>query len=268
MNKHVLGAALCTLIVGTAQAEPLGPGDLPIDMKQIWDADMVAPGGAFERTLKAGPTEAEVGDPDSFGRNKTYLGVKQLPFLSLLPDCSVLPPDADCITLNPEPALTFVDESDLAVFELPKKATNSILCFTFTQFATWNFTNSTGATQTARMQLRPRVRIESEVLDDPTIINPNTGLPFGGVLDDIPITVERETKSIEPGQFETRSISITRSCTGGLVNKRSLALNYGLSDAVIKEFFKKPITLSLGVIGHVAMVDFVSFSVGARLYGD
>lgn len=267
MNKHVLVAALCALFVGAAQAEPRGLGDLPIDLKQIRDIDMIAPGAAFERTLKAGPSEAEVGDPDSFGRAKTYLGVKQTPFLSLVPDCTGFPPDS-CIELNPAPALTSVDESDLAVFELPKKATNSILCFTFTQFATWNFSNFTGATQTARMQLRPRVRIESEVLDDPALINPSTGLPFGGVLDDIPITVERESKSIEPGQFETRSTSITRSCTGGLVNPRSLALNYGLSPAVISEFFKQPITLSLGVIGDVAMVEFVSFSVGARLYGD
>jgi len=214
-------------------------------------------------------TEESVGDPDSFGRAQTYLGVTQAG-VTLLADCTGVPPDAavPCITLNPAPASTSVDESDLAMIELPGKATNSLMCFTFTPFASWNWSNDTGSQQTAEMFLRPAVRIESEVLDDPGLIDPNTGLPFNGVLFDQTVSTFLQSRTLAVGETDFQFRATTRSCTGGLVNPRTLRDVYGLSDPLIEEFFKKPITVSFGVRGRVAMVTDASFSVGVRLYGD
>ena len=218
----------------------------------------------------SGVTEETVGDPDSFGRKKTYLGVVQTASVHLRADCSTDPPvfPRRCIEPNPAPGLTIVDEADLGVIELPAKATNSILCFTFTPFTWWQWVNYTGSAQTAQMYLRPSVRIESKVLDDPALIDPTTGLPFDGVLLDSTITTFLQARTLQPNESDSQFRVTTRSCTGGLVNLRTLRDVYGLSDAVIKDFFKNPITVSFGVRGQVSMVEDASYSVGIRLYGD
>ena len=183
-------------------------------------------------------------------------------------DCTGLPAEANCIELNPAPAVTSVDESDLAMINLPGKATNSLLCFTITPFANWNWFNGTGTQQNAQMFLRPRVRIESVVLEDPSLINPTTGLPFNGVLLDFSISTFLQSRTLDDGESDFQFRATTRSCTGGLVNKRTLRDQYGLADALITEFFKQPITVSFGVIGNVSMVTNANFNVGVRLYGD
>ncbi len=226
--------------------------------------------GEWAELKASGVTEESVGDPYSFGRNKTYLGVAQTEWLTLQEDpCGpYVPGEGRCVQLDPAPDATFVDETDLAVIELPKKATKSILCFTFTPFANWQWDNSTGSQQVARMSLNPTVRIESEVLDDPSLIDPSTGLPFNGVLLDGPISTFSESRSLSPGEFDSRRQILTRVCTAGLVNVRSLKDGYGLSDQVIKDFFKKPITVTFGVRGAVSMMTYADYSVGIRLYGD
>jgi hypothetical protein len=213
-------------------------------------------------------TEESVGDPDSFGRAQTYLGVVQAG-VRLEPDCSLFPPDGvPCIELAPAPAVTSVDEADLGTIQLPGKATNSLICFTFTPFGSWEWFNGTGVSQDARMFLRPAVRVESAVLADPSLINPVTGLPFDGVLLDTTISTFLQARTLDPGESDLQFRSTTRACTGGLVNPRVLRDAYGLSDSLIKDFFKDPITLSFGVRGDVSMVTSASYSVGVRLYGD
>ena len=118
------------------------------------------------------------------------------------------------------------------------------------------------------MRLNPTVRIESEVLDDPSLIDPGTGLPFNGVLLDQPISTFFEVRSLDQDEFDFRRQIMTRTCTAGIVNVRSLRDGYGLSDAVIKDFFKKPITVTFGVRGAVSMMTYADYSVGIRLYGD
>ena len=217
---------------------------------------------------RAGVTEESVGDPYSFGRAKTYLGVVQVHSVALRNDCTGYPPEGNCVELLPAPAATTVDEMDLGTIELPGKATKSLLCFTFTPFANWQWTNDTGARQIAEMGLSPRVRIESEVLDDPSLIDPNTGLPFNGVLLDSTVSTFYQSRTIDPGEVDYQFNATTRSCTAGLVNVRFLRDSYGLSPKQIDQFFRHPITVTFGVWGRVSMVDSGSYSVGVRLYGD
>lgn len=279
MLKRILVAVVfSSCVVGVQAQSPRIPGVRAGIDKQTVDVlpSRNQPGSSGRFALEtagmskaAGVTLDTVGDPDSFGHNMIYLGVAQTEQVILTGDCTAYPPGAGrCIETNPAPASTTVNEPDLAAIQLPGKATRTILCFTFTPFATWQWENTTGAQQTAVMYLRPAVRIESEVLDDPSLIDPNTGLPFNGVLMDATISTFLQARTLDPGESDFQYRATTRSCTGGLVSVRSLRENYGLSDSVIKDFFKNPITISFGVSGNVSMVTDATYFVGVRLYGD
>jgi hypothetical protein len=242
--------------------DALPMGSRPVAM-EIYATEV----GGIEK--RAGVTEETVGDPYSFGRDKTYLGVVQTRRVALRDDCTGVPPEAGpCIELEPAPLATNVEEFDLGSIELPGRSTNSILCFTITPFAQWEWYNDTGTQQTADMFLRPYVKIESDVLDDPALINPNTGLPFDGVLLESTVSVALQSRTIDPNERDLQYRSFTRSCTGGLINIPALRDGYGLSERLIRDLFRNPITVTFGVVGHVSMVDWASYSVGIRLYGD
>ncbi|NNJ65276.1 MAG: hypothetical protein HKP16_06900 [Xanthomonadales bacterium] len=212
-------------------------------------------------------SEEDVGDVQSFGRDKTYLGVVSTDSVTLQADCSGVPPDSGiCIETNPAPGATSVDETDLGVINLPAKATNSLLCFTVTQFSTWIWQNSTAAQATGDMSLYVTVQIENDALLG---LADADGNPFNGTLFDFPnpIVVSTQQSSLPPGAFELQRERTTRSCTGGFVSARSLAAE-GLTDAQIKDFFNSPMTVRFGTSGNVSLVDIAIFFAGIRLYGD
>jgi hypothetical protein len=105
------------------------------------------------------------------------------------------------------------------------------------------------------------------VLDDPALIDPGTGLPFGGVLT-VGLSTFHSTHTLQPGELDSKTLFLSRACIAGVVNKRALVENYGLSEAQAKEFFKKPMTLSLGSRGSVGLAEAASYFYGLRLYGD
>ncbi len=267
MKKILLGM-MFALLAFAAQAQKPGGGinEGGVDM-------MPTTYGDFMRMAeKGGPTEEEVGDADSFGRNKTYLGVAQTNPVIIQADCSAAGPNDICIEHAVPPAGTSVDETDLGMIELPQKASNSILCFSFTQFSTWLWGNSTGSTQTGNMALFLTVQIENDVLNG---LNDANGNPFNGslFLDNagVPtpagIVVSTSQNTLPVGAFELQRERTTRSCTGGIVSVNALEAQ-GLTDKQIKDFFKEPMTVSFGVRGNVSMTEFVSFFGGIRIYGD
>jgi len=216
----------------------------------------------------AAVTPEDVGDADSFGRNVTYLGLAQTMSVVLSDDCSTSDPTLErCIVNNPPPASTSFNEADLAVMNLPAKATKSLICFGFTPFISVNWENFTGSPQTAQFTARGTINIENAVLDDPALIDPGTGLPFGGVLQ-LSLSTWHNFHTIQSGETEFESSSQTRSCIAGIVSKRSLVENFGLTEAQANQFFKKPMTIRFGARGTAQMSSFTNYFYGIRLYGD
>lgn len=240
----------------------------PAQLKKRLAEKTVLPLVLAPSLLAAAPTVEDVGDPDSFGRNVTYLGLAQTLSVTLVPDCTGSDPAIErCIVQNAAPAATSFDESDLATMNLPAKATKSLVCFALTPFIDINWSNGTALQQTARFNASAVITIDNDVLADPTLIDPGTGLPFGGSLS-LALSTWRHFKSIQPGEFEIESSTQSRNCIAGIISKRSLVENYGLTDAQATQFFKRPMTLHFGSRGNVSMSDGTSYFYGIRLYGD
>ncbi|HEY6004236.1 MAG TPA: hypothetical protein VIV57_15275 [Anaeromyxobacter sp.] len=232
-----------------------------------------APAAAAAKVSPAGVTVNDVGDVDSFGRNVTYIGVSQTSQVLFQPDCTPDPanplaPNDRCIVLSPAPSTTGFDETELSVIKLPAKATHSIVCHSLTPLVTFQLNNTTGAfAPSAAFNATVTVRIENEVLNDPTLIDPATGLPFGGSFE-VALPTWRENRSLAVDERAQKQMILTRECIGGLISRSALIQGEGLSEAQADAFFKKPITLHFGVRGSARLVDFALFTAGIRLYGD
>jgi hypothetical protein len=215
-------------------------------------------------------TDADVGDAASFAEPVKWLGLVS-GFVELDTDCSPAtptdPPRTNCIVLNPAPAITSFDRPDLAKITLPGRSAKSLICHWQTPIASVFWQNTTATTGNARISIRPYYRIESEVLTDPTLINPQTGLPFAGGFESS-LTAVNESQPLAAGQTQNRFYTFTRACIGGLVSRNFLTQTLGLTDAQATQLFRKPITVRAGLRGNAQLVQFATINVGTRFVGD
>jgi hypothetical protein len=224
---------------------------------------------------KAAPTDAEVGDAESFGRNVRWIGLLQSGNVSLQPDCTPVPgdpppgPDDRCVTLNPAPAVTSFDLPDIGRIKLPARASSSLLCHWLTPIAFYTLQNTTGVFQpNAQFRLQPYLVIENPVLADPALIDPATGLPFGGRIETGFAASYRDSTSLQPGERQSRQWSESRTCIAGFMSKRNLVEGYGLTDAQARNFFRSEMTLRFGLRGSASLVAGANVIYGLRVMGD
>lgn len=214
-------------------------------------------------------TAEEVGDADSFGRNVKFIGLASAS-ATLANDCTPPPgepADPNCRVLAPAPGITTFALPDLDTVTLPARATRSLICHSQTPVTNYGFLNPGPDAGPARFSLRATYRFESTVLDDPALIDPNTGLPFGGGFDQI-LTSIIDTRTLQPGESASRFDTGTRACIGGVISRQFLVDALGLSDAQAREFFRRPITIRVGIAGNAQRLSGAGINLGVRFYGD
>jgi hypothetical protein len=253
------GAAQAAQPAAARVAEAPWSADLPMPAKPSRSATASTPAPS------ASPSADDVGDAASFGRNLTWLGLAA-DSVELSPDCSSGAPH--CQILAAAPASTAFDFPDIARIKLPGKATNSLLCYWFSPYLQISYDNPSAAPVVAHLNYFPSITVENPVLDDPTLIDPSTGLPFGGSLLTAMTSSERFEVPLAAGQHLTERERDSAVCIAGLLSRDALINNYGLSEAKAKEFFKKPTTLRLNIEGSAQFVGSASLYFGLRVIGD
>jgi hypothetical protein len=209
-------------------------------------------------------TEDEVGDADSFNRPVTYLGLASLPTVTARRDCQGA---ANCVTLPADNSRATVTLNNLDSVRIPGRTTNSLVCGEFPAQLNLQFWNTGSAASSAFSRFDIVVTVANKVLEDPSLIDPTTGLPFNGRYSFVQIMNE-DDPLVGVGELVRRTQVFSRGCRGGLVSRNNLKTAYGLSNAQIDEFFRNPITLTFGVKVDLVGVFRADFLVGARLYGD
>ena len=218
---------------------------------------------------KAGPTLEEVGDVDSFGRQVRWLGLTQMD-ITLADTCPPpgTTPNSACAVLDPPGAVTSFNFDDVARITLPAKSADSLLCYWLSPFLTTTYDNPTAAPVIARLNFSPTLTIENPVLDDPALIDPMTGLPFGGSLLTGMTSSERFEVPLAAGMQLSERKRDSAVCIAGFVSRRSLVQNYGLTEAQAKEFFKKKTTIRMNITGSAQYVQNALWIFGLRVVGD
>jgi len=230
--------------------------------KSLFVAALLLAGIAHAQTIE------EVGDPDSFGRDVTYLGLGSIPPFYLQPDCTdEIAAGLQCQVRLPAPSFSEFSIAEGDSIQLPARASNSLLCFAITPSVNRRFQNDLTFNTQAVLTTRALISIESPVLENPNLINPDTGLPFNGRIA-FNFVTNNENRSIAPGDFDSQVTVLTRSCQAALISKRVLIGTYGLTQAQANSFFNNRITVRLGMSGAARMVESLIHGYGMRLYGD
>ena len=269
LARTLAAAVVASLSMSSALAESAAPRAIANDLH--WSADLPLPKspaavrGTGTAAPAASPVIDDVGDADSFGRNLTWLGLAD-GSVELSADCSS--GAEHCQVLAPAPAATAFSFYDIGRIKLPKNASNSLLCYWFSPVLAISYDNPTAAPVVARLNYVPTVTVENAVLNDPSLIDPNTGLPFGGSLLTAVTSSERFEVPLAAGQHLFERERDSAVCIAGLISKQSLMQNYGLSEAQARQFFKKPTTLRLNVEGSAQFVGDASLYFGLRVVGD
>ncbi|MEO6172452.1 MAG: hypothetical protein ABIP02_04985 [Arenimonas sp.] len=217
-------------------------------------------------------TDAQVGDANSFGRNVKFMGMVQTGVLTIAADCTPDPafppgPNDHCLVPDVNSNTSF-NYPNLGAVLIPGKSSKSLFCHSQTPFGVMIYHNGTGVYQgTARSVFNVTYKIENEVLSDPSLIDPNTGLPFGGSLQ-TSLSAVRDSRGLQPGDTQVYRDNYTRMCNAGIVSKRSLIEGYGLTDAQATAFFNKDTVITIGLVGSTRLVSDGSMIVGTRFYGD
>jgi hypothetical protein len=238
----------------------------------------IAASFALAGWIKAGPpTVDDVGDVDSFGKNAVFLGA-QSGFITIQtdpcpaptpgPSPSTNPANGDqCFQVTDTSVTTPFDAENSARINLPGDAAKSIIYPVLNFFYLYNMNNTTGAPAQARFQFTANITIVSDVLNDPSCIDPNTSAACGGKLT-FQFTPNRvfDDRHLDTGEHAQVRMTFSRAGNAG-ISKANL-IGEGLPPMLVDKLFHKPMTLQLNVVGSVRDVDFANITDNMRLFGD
>jgi len=178
-------------------------------------------------------------------------------------------PEAHGSVRNAKPAPPTFTTPDAARMVIPGKSSFSLFCHWQTPVSLAVLHNTSGATiQNARFFATPTYTFQNPVLNDPSLINPVTGLPFGGQIVSPALVGIRHQQSLQPGDMVQERDDETRACINGMISKRQLTETYGLTDAQANNFFKQDTAITMGLTIQATAVEFASLVYSTRWLGD
>ncbi|MBK8147555.1 MAG: hypothetical protein IPK58_04915 [Acidobacteria bacterium] len=221
-------------------------------------------------------TAAEVGEPDSFGKNAKFLGIASSGYAIIYSSCDpailqtdlgvVLGPDDRCLAVpNPNVTATAVF-TDMARITFPARTASDIIYMINNHSINWDSTNDTAANLFGTMSYAPRVTIESVALNDPAAVDPNTGLPLNGSFTTTGNGTKFSSGLLAPGAINSYVESYSRANTLGFSREYFRAL--GFPNSVINSLYRNPMTIRLGMRLSVRGVPYGQYVYTARFLGN
>ena len=222
-------------------------------------------------SAQSAPTTPTNMDPDSFGHDVIFLGqsgTASVYFDHSCTDPTLKTPPNQCVTVpSVDPGdNTYFSFPDLGSITIPAGSTKTILWPLFILNANYSMNNTNGVSLPGAFRTWIDFTIESDVLKDPALIDPNSGLPYNGRLTTQFKDVYGETRLLAPGEFDRKFLRAGSTGLGAF----STSFLAPLPLPVIKQLFANPMTIRIGVEGWVRLLDSGSVIqfLGLRLFGD
>lgn len=200
----------------------------------------------------------------SFGNAVRYLGVAHVPGVIVTLTC-------DSGMHNCVPSDTVLDSTvsmlNQEAIHLPANSANTQICADLTPTASWNYRNvSGGAQDSLAVNFGARMRVESVVLEDPKLIDQQTGQPFAGGFEVYEPLVD-ESANLDHGKQVSRYREFTRACVAPLISREVLAAR-GLKESQIDAFFQESLIIRMGIEGFISRADHAHLFYSVRLFAD
>jgi hypothetical protein len=224
--------------------------------------------------LRAGPTPtaADVGDADSFGHAALYMGAAS-GFVHLKPSCTPAPTPVPPATANDDQcfvvtggAVSFT-ANDICRIKLPKKATRTLIYPALNIFLGYELENTTGVFQPhGRLNFSASIDVESDVLLDPTIIDPATGLPAAGKFQSVFSYTYNDDRSMQPNDRQRLRETLVRVGNTGIT--KQFFIQQGVPAATVDNLFNSAMTIRMNVTGSALLLNEADITGNMRLFGD
>lgn len=249
------GALLGVLLA----AEPLSASQL--EMLAELQAEH---GDAQAAALESAKSMHASGFRPEIGRNVKWAGLNDM----ALNITDVCPPEAS------GPGFECVEVADgsynfpaIDSIVIPARTAHSLMCQVVTPIINYRADNDSGATEEFLFFVSPRLTVYNPVLEDPTLINAETGLPFDGAYATTLTGFHLDQRQLAAGEAVFEWINHSRYCISGVVSATRLA-ELGLSERQIRRFFNSDTRLEIGLRGVFNALDEASIYYGIRFHSD
>jgi hypothetical protein len=218
----------------------------------------------------------DVGEPDSFGRNAKFLGTATSGIVYVYYSCDpvilltdlelTLGADDRCLalpTLGTSAAATF---NDIGRINIPARSVDNTIYFIQNNLVSYDLSNPNVNTVFANMSYTPTYTLESEALNDPAAIDPNTGLLMNGSFTTGVSGSKIFSRTYAGNAAEFVTERFTSSATRGFA--RTYFADLGLPQTVINKIYTKPLTIKLNLRVRGNFFTFGQFGYSVRFLGN
>jgi hypothetical protein len=219
--------------------------------------------------ITARPALAQNQDPDSFGNKVKFAGLFSTGevFLDPSPTATPAPPGNFLVHLDPQPATTNFDVQDIGQIVIPKNTATTIFYFNPVLLDHYGLHNETATAGQGNIQFDYYFTFENAALNDPSVIDPNTGLPANGKLVDIDFNFSfLRSRSLQPNENDIQTLYYGRPSLGAI--NRQFFVTRGIPNHVINQVFKHDTTIRVHLRGFATFIDSASTSIGFRVFTD
>jgi len=219
---------------------------------------------------------ADVGEPDSFGKNAKFLGTAASGTVYVYRSCDpqilldelqlTLGTDDRCLAAVNGGAAASGIFTDLGRITIPGRTVDNVIYFIANNAVNNELQNNFANGLPVFFTYSPRVTIESAALNDPAAVDPNTGLPLNGSLT-VGISGSKQfIRTVPAGEFESFFDQYSTAGTRGFA--RSYFADLGLPQSVINNLYRQPLTIKLGMRLSVRNIYFGQYFYTMRFMGN
>ena len=219
---------------------------------------------------------ADVGEPDSFGKNVKFLGTAVTGVVYVYYSCDpaillaeagvTLGADDRCLVNAVGGASASATYTDLGRITIPGRSADNVIYFVLNNTISNDFQNPFANGLFVTFNYIPRLTIESAALNDPAAVDPTTGQPLNGVLTVSGFGSKTFFRTIPTGESEFYDDRYSSAATRGFA--RSYFADLGLPQTVINNLYRQPMTIRLGMRVGARNVYFGQYFYSMRLTGN
>jgi hypothetical protein len=221
-------------------------------------------------------TAADVGEPDSFGKNVKFLGTATTGTVYVYHSCDpaillaeaevTLGADDRCLVNTVGGGTSSATFNDLGRITIPGRTADNVIYFILNNTVSSETQNTFANGLPVFSSYIPKITIESAALNDPAALDPTTGLPLNGVLTVSAFGSRVFNKTVAPDDAEFFFDTYSSAATRGFA--RSYFADLGLPQNVINNLYRQPMTIRLGMRVAARNVSFGQYFYAMRLTGN